>query len=107
MICYTLQSERLGPLPIINHFIQRMGLEDVRARYIPSDARCAVPHARVLGALLRSIIVEREPIYRQEETVHTFASGSGDGLDPPTSANKSTHGFTHDACSGPMDHQKD
>jgi hypothetical protein len=25
--------------------------------------------------LLRSIIVEREPIYRQQETVHGFASG--------------------------------
>jgi hypothetical protein len=28
-----------------------------------------------LGVLLRSIIVEREPIYRQQETVQAFASG--------------------------------
>jgi len=28
-----------------------------------------------LGVLLRSIIVEREPIYRQQETVSGFASG--------------------------------
>jgi transposase len=72
---FTLQSERLGPLPLINHFIERIGLEDVLERHIPSDARCAVPHARALGVLLRSIIVEREPIYRQQETVHGFASG--------------------------------
>jgi hypothetical protein len=72
---FTLQSERLGPLPLINHFIERIGLEDVLDRHIPSDARCAVPHARALGVLLRSIIVEREPIYRQQETVHGFASG--------------------------------
>jgi hypothetical protein len=31
-----------------------------------------VPHARALGVLLRSVIVEREPIYRQQETVRTF-----------------------------------
>jgi transposase len=72
---FTLRTERLGPLPLVNHFIQRVGLEDVLDRYVPSDARCAVPHARALGVVLRSIIVEREPIYRQQETVQAFASG--------------------------------
>jgi transposase len=71
----TLQSERLGPLPLVNHFIQRIGLEEILHRYVPSDARCIVPNARALGVLLRSIIVEREPIYRQQETVQAFASG--------------------------------
>ena len=72
---FTLRTERLGPLPLVNHFIERVGLEDVLDRYVPSDARCAVPHARALGVVLRSIIVEREPIYRQQETVQAFASG--------------------------------
>lgn len=38
-----------------------------------TDRRCAVPHALALGVLLRSIVVEREPIYREVETVHGFA----------------------------------
>jgi transposase len=71
----TLLIERLGPLPIINHFIARMGLDDALARHVPSDQRSLVPHARALGVLLRSIIVEREPIYRQQETVTGFAAG--------------------------------
>src|SRR5499427_10905423 len=75
MIRFALQSERLGPLPLLNHFLQRIGLEDALDRHVPSDQRCAVSHARALGVLLRSIIVEREPIYRQQETVHGFASG--------------------------------
>ena len=75
MIRFALQSERLGPLPLVNHFIQRIGLEDALDRHVPSDQRCAVSHARALGVLLRSIIVEREPIYRQQETVHGFAGG--------------------------------
>jgi len=37
------------------------------------DGRSAVPHAKALGVLLRSIIVEREPIYRQQETAVGFA----------------------------------
>lgn len=73
--CFDLRIERLGPLPLINHFIDRIGLEELLARHLPSDARCAVPHARALGVLLRSLVVEREPIYRQQETVHGFACG--------------------------------
>jgi transposase len=72
---FTLHTERLGPLPLINHFIERIGLHDTLSRHIPSDARCSVTHASALGVLLRSIIIEREPIYRQHETVHGFADG--------------------------------
>lgn len=72
---FTLHSERLGPLPLINHFIERIGLHTTLARHVPSDPRCVLTHASALGVLLRSIIVEREPIYRQQETVYGFASG--------------------------------
>ena len=73
---FSLQSERLGPLPLVNAFLQRMGLEALLEQYVPtSDRRNAVSHAQALGVLLRSIIVEREPIYRQQETVCGFAPG--------------------------------
>ena len=71
---FGLQSERLGPLPLINHFIERIELEALLDRHVPTlDGRSAVPHAKALGVLLRSIIVEREPIYRQQETAVGFA----------------------------------
>jgi transposase len=73
---FALVTERLGPLPLINHFLERIGLLDLLDRHVPTtDRRCSVPHARALGVLLRSIVVEREPIYRQQETVHGFAPG--------------------------------
>jgi transposase len=73
----ALSSERLGPLPLINHFIARIGLEALLERFVPTlDARNAVSHAKALGVLLRSIIVEREPIYRQHETCAQFAAGA-------------------------------
>ncbi len=68
-------TERLGPLPLINHFIERIGLHQTLSRFVPADRRCTITHASALGVLLRSIIVEREPIYRQHETVHGFADG--------------------------------
>ena len=70
---FVLRSERLGPLPLINHFIERMGLAELLERHVPSDARCSIPHGQALGVLLRSLIVQREPIYRQHETVDGFA----------------------------------
>ena len=73
---FTLVSERLGPLPLVNAFLRRMGLEELLEKFVPTtDRRTAVSHAQALGVLLRSIVVEREPIYRQQETVYGFAPG--------------------------------
>jgi len=69
-------AERLGPLPLINHFVARMGLLELLEQHVPTaDGRSTVSHAQALGVLLRSIIVEREPIYRQQESTSGFAPG--------------------------------
>ncbi len=72
---FALLSEPLGPLPLVNHFLQRLNLIALLDRYVPTtDRRAALSHAAALGVLLRSIIVEREPIYRQQETAVQFAA---------------------------------
>ena len=69
-------AQRLGLLPLINHFLRRMGLLELLDQHVPTtDRRSVVSHAQALGVLLRSIIVEREPIYRQQESTHGFAPG--------------------------------
>ena len=69
-----LRSERLGPLPIIYHFIDRLDLESILDRFVPTaDGRVKLPYSRALGVFLRSVLVEREPIYRQQEMVSAFA----------------------------------
>ncbi|MFT4101015.1 MAG: IS1634 family transposase [Burkholderiaceae bacterium] len=73
-----LLTERLGPLPLLNHFIDRAGVLDVLARHVDGpdpSRRSAISHAQALGVLLRSIVVEREPVYRQHETAASFATG--------------------------------
>jgi len=68
--------ERLGPLPLVNHFLSRMGLLELLEQHVPTtDGRSTVSHAQALGVLLRSIIVEREPVYRQQESTNEFAAG--------------------------------
>jgi transposase len=70
----SARTERLGPLPLINHVLRRLGLEELLAEAVPTtDKRQRVTHVKALGVLLRSILVERDPIYRQQETLATFA----------------------------------
>ena len=63
----TLRTERLGPPPLVNHVLRRLGLEALLAESVPTtDQRQHVQHAKALGVLVRSVLVEREPIYRQQ-----------------------------------------
>lgn len=69
-----LSSQRLGALPIVNCFLERLGLDGLLERFVPtSDRRTRLSHARCLGVLLRSLCVEREPMYREAEVVSAFA----------------------------------
>ena len=73
---FQLEDESLGPLPLVNHFLARLGLEPLLERHVPTtERRTGLSSAKALGVLLRSIIVEREPIYRHQETVRGFAPG--------------------------------
>jgi len=70
---FTLRTERLGPLPLINHFLDRLGLLPLLDRFVATqDPRCRLPYAEAMGVVLRSILTEREPIYRLGEVVNTF-----------------------------------
>jgi transposase len=70
---FDVRGERLGPLPLVNHFVERIGLGEILERHVPTeDRRVALPYAKGLLVLLRSLVVEREPIYRQQETVEAF-----------------------------------
>lgn len=70
----SLASQRLGPLPVVNHFLRRLRLDEHLERFVPTrDRRTRLAYAQGLGVLLRSILVEREAIYRQQETVATYA----------------------------------
>lgn len=82
----SLRSQRLGPLPVVNHFLRRLRLQEHLERFVPTpDPRTRLPYAQGLGVLLRSILVERDPIYRQQETVATYAPEAF-GLTPARAA---------------------
>jgi hypothetical protein len=70
----ALSVERLGPLPLINPFLEHLALEAHLERFVPTPRRrTRLPYGKGLGIRRRSLLVEREPLYRQHETVSTFS----------------------------------
>lgn len=96
---FELQTKRLGPLPLINHFTQRLGLAELIDEAVPTpDGRCRLAYVKAVGVLIRSIATEREPVYRLSEAVSSFApEGFGLGREEADS-------LTDDAVGRALDH---
>lgn len=75
--CTRSANRATGAAAADHHFLERLDLETHLERFVPThDRRIRLPYAMGLGVLLRSVLVEREPMYRQHETVSTFASAA-------------------------------
>jgi hypothetical protein len=60
----TLRSYSVGALPIINHLLERMNVEQILLEHLPAeDARTKIATARGLMLLIRNILISREPLY--------------------------------------------
>ena len=61
---FTLSSQRLGCLPVLNHFLARIGLRRLLESYLPGeDARLRVAPATVIGVAVANIVVGHRPVY--------------------------------------------
>lgn len=71
---YELQTEVLGALPIINHFLARLGIDAALERRVPaSDASVRLAPAIALGVALRCLCLRREPLYALAEWSSPYA----------------------------------
>jgi transposase len=61
---FGLRRELLGALPIIDHFVRRIGLDALLDTYVPTaDARTKLAPSKSLSVLVRNLVVHREPVY--------------------------------------------
>ena len=61
---FELSSQALGALPIVRHFLGRLGLEGTLARWLADgDPRVLIAAWRAIVVLVCNLCVEREPLY--------------------------------------------
>jgi transposase len=63
----SIRSTRLGAIPIIDEYIEKLGISDIFARQVRIDPRDNVPVWKTLGIALRNVILERYPLYKMGE----------------------------------------
>jgi len=70
---FALFSARLGALPIVNHFLDRMGLPALLERYLPSDdPRLLLPPASAVRLVVVNLLLGRSPLYALGEWALRF-----------------------------------
>jgi len=70
---FALDSQVLGPLPVINAFIDRLGLAGLLEAFVAhDDARLKLAPATAVGVVVRNLVVHREPTYALGEWAAPF-----------------------------------
>src|ERR1035437_8551761 len=73
---FTLQSQNLGCLPIVNFFLVRMGVADHLRTYLPpGDARLRLTPAAVVEQVVRNLVVGHRPLYALGEWAGAYDPG--------------------------------
>jgi len=73
---FTLHSQDLGCLPIVNVFLARMGLADHLKTYLPhDDARLRLAPAAVIALVVRNIVAGHRPVYALGEWAAPYDPG--------------------------------
>lgn len=61
---HTLQSRRVGALPVVDRLLRRLRIEEFLRKHLPrEDRRSRVSTATVLLLLVRNLLLSREPLY--------------------------------------------
>lgn len=72
---YVLATDVLGALPVVNHFLARLGADQALARRLPEgDASVRLAPASALGVALRCLCLRHQPLYALEEWSRPYAA---------------------------------
>jgi len=73
---FSLETRIIGPIPIINHFIERLCLDGILARHLTTANSQNISPGQSIGVLLRNIIIERIPLYGLNEWASRYRPGN-------------------------------
>ena len=64
---HRLDKAILGAHPIIQHYLDKLQLQDLFRTYVKSDKRLAIPLEEGMGVLLHNLLTESMPFYQMTE----------------------------------------
>jgi transposase len=71
---FELETQSFAALPVVNHFLHRLQLEEIIFRFLPASGRPPkLGDTRVIGILLRNLVLARVPLYGVAEWAADFA----------------------------------
>jgi transposase len=60
------RSREIGPLPVVQHFFKRLGLDELLATYVPErrlGRQASLANSKTLAVMVANILTSREPLY--------------------------------------------
>lgn len=70
---FRLEAEMLGALPVIDHFLSRLGLARLLDEYVPSgDGRVRLTPTKSIGVVVRNLTLSHQPLYSMNEWAIEF-----------------------------------
>lgn len=65
---FELDSRFVGAMPLVNHYLARIGFSRYMEKHLPTpDRRASLPPSVVLGVIVRNLVVARAPLYSLRE----------------------------------------
>ncbi len=70
---FKLETQLIGSLPLVNHFIGRIGIDDILEQHLDTTVNDRkVKPAQIIGVLLRNIILDRTAMYDIQDWAHRY-----------------------------------
>jgi transposase len=72
----VLEIHRLGPHPLIQFFLEQLGVTRILDKHIHSSRDGKLTHGEAIGVLVHNVLVSRDPLYRLSEWIEPIDPGA-------------------------------
>ncbi|MDQ6962443.1 MAG: IS1634 family transposase [Mariprofundaceae bacterium] len=73
-----VKAKQVDVIPLVNHYINEMGLHEIFDRYIPNTNGADIKPAQVLCTMISNIMVATKPLYKIEEWLTDYTDGKAE-----------------------------
>jgi len=72
---FETRFKQVDVFPMVKHFMDKLDLFNLFAKYVPAEPDCLADHAECLCILTANIICENKPLYKVQEWLSRYSDG--------------------------------